>query len=131
MRPLFEQVRVRNIRIALASSAKGEELETYKRKADIVGLVEEQTSSDDAEHSKPSGDIFEAALARLKDVAPKDALVIGDTPYDAEAAAKVGIRTIGVLCGGFSENDLRQAGCIAIYKHPADLLAHIDELVAS
>jgi phosphoglycolate phosphatase-like HAD superfamily hydrolase len=53
-------------------------------------------------------------------------VVIGDTPYDAEAAAKAGLRTIGVLCGGFPEADLRAAGCIAIYRDPADLLARYD-----
>jgi phosphoglycolate phosphatase-like HAD superfamily hydrolase len=50
-------------------------------------------------------------------------LAVGDTPYDAEAAAKVGIRTVGVLCGGFPERQLRLAGCVAIYRDPADLLA--------
>ncbi len=54
-------------------------------------------------------------------------LVVGDTPYDAEAAGKAGLFTIGLLCGGFPEEDLRNAGCIAIYKDPADLLAHYDE----
>ena len=53
-------------------------------------------------------------------------MVVGDTPYDAEAAGKAGLRTIGVLCGGFSEESLRAAGCIAIYRDPADLLARYD-----
>ena len=128
---LFEALRERGIKIALASSAKGEELAVYKRKADIVDLVEEETSSDDAERSKPYGDIFQAALDRLPGIEPGDAIVVGDTPYDAEAAAKVGVRTIGVLCGGFPEEQLRDAGCFAIYRDPADLLAHIDEVVAA
>ena len=129
-RELFEALHVRGIKIALASSAKGEELGVYKRKADIEGLVEEQTSSDDAERSKPHGDIFQSALDRLSGLEPTQALVVGDTPYDAEAAKKVGLRTIGVLCGGFLEHDLRRAGCIAIYKDPADLLTQIDRVVA-
>ncbi len=80
------------------------------------------TSSDDADRSKPHPDIFEAALEKL-DGAPRDAIiVIGDTPYDAEAAAKAGLRTVGLLCGGFPEADLRSAGCVAIYRDPEDLL---------
>ncbi len=126
VRALFERLRGDGLTIALASSAKGEELETYKRKADILGLVSEETSSDDAERSKPHGDIFQAALDRLSGVEPSQAIVIGDTPYDAEAAAKVGLRTVGVLCGGFPEDDLRGAGCVAIYRDPADLLARYD-----
>ena len=86
LRALFERGREAGLRIALASSAKGEELGIYKRKADIEGLVEEQTSSDDVERSKPHGDIFQAALDRLSDVAPREAVVVGDTPYDAQAA---------------------------------------------
>ena len=49
-------------------------------------------------------------------------IVVGDTTYDAEAAGKAGLKTIGVLCGGFPDNVLRQAGCVAIYRDPADLL---------
>ena len=131
VRALFQALRDRSIKIALASSAKGEELATYKRKADITDLVEEETSSDDAERSKPHGDIFQAALDRLPGIEPAEAIVIGDTPYDAEAALKVGLRTIGVLCGGFPEEHLRKAGCIAIYRDPADLLAHLDDVLAA
>jgi phosphoglycolate phosphatase-like HAD superfamily hydrolase len=50
-------------------------------------------------------------------------IAVGDTPYDAEAAAKAGLRTIGLLCGGWSEEELKRSGCIAVYKDPAELLA--------
>jgi phosphoglycolate phosphatase-like HAD superfamily hydrolase len=60
-------------------------------------------------------------------VDPGEAIVVGDTPYDAEAAAKARLRTVGVLCGGFPEAELRASGCIALYRDPADLLAHYDE----
>jgi hypothetical protein len=56
-----------------------------------------------------------------------EAIVVGDSPYDAQAAGKIGLRTIGVLCGGFPEQDLRAAGCVAIYRDPADLLARFDQ----
>jgi HAD superfamily hydrolase (TIGR01509 family) len=122
---LFRRIRDAGQRIALASSAKGDELAVYKKLAGITDLVDEETSSDDADKSKPDPDIFVAALERLK-LRPQQAIVVGDTPYDAEAAGKAGLKTIGVLCGGFPEAELRAAGCIAIYRDPADLLAHYE-----
>jgi HAD superfamily hydrolase (TIGR01549 family) len=126
VRELFERISRDGKRIALASSAKKDELKVYKELARITDLVEEETSADDAEKSKPHPDIFEAALAALGDVQPDEAIVIGDTPYDATAAGKAGLRTIGVLCGGFPEAELRTAGCTDIYRDPADLLARYD-----
>jgi phosphoglycolate phosphatase-like HAD superfamily hydrolase len=127
VRQLFERVLANGQQIALASSAKADELATYKKIADIADLVDEETSSDDAERSKPHPDIFEAALSRLGDLDPGEGMVVGDAPYDAEAAGKIGLRTIGVLCGGFPEHDLQGAGCIAIYRDPADLLARFEQ----
>jgi HAD superfamily hydrolase (TIGR01509 family) len=126
VRALFERIKADGTRIVLASSAKADELKTYKKIANIEGLTDAETSSDDAEESKPEPDIFEAAMSKLGDVEPDEVIVIGDTPYDAEAAAKAGLRTIGVLCGGFSEDSLREARCIAIYEGPTDLLAQYD-----
>jgi phosphoglycolate phosphatase-like HAD superfamily hydrolase len=85
-------------------------------------LVDVTTCSDDVEESKPAPDIFEAVLKKL-DVEGRHAVAIGDTPYDAEAARKAKIATVGVLCGGFAENSLRQAGCVQVYPGPAALLA--------
>jgi HAD superfamily hydrolase (TIGR01509 family) len=126
VRELFQRVKDEGLRIALASSAKEDELKTYKKIADIEDLVEEETSSDDAEKSKPHPDIFEAALERLGDMNPSEAVVVGDTPFDAEAAGKAGLKTVGLLSGGFPEADLRAAGCVRIYRDPADLLANYD-----
>ncbi|MDX6272129.1 MAG: hypothetical protein QOD28_3352 [Acidobacteriota bacterium] len=126
VRELFERIRRDGTRIALASSAKKDELKVYKELARITDLVEEETSADDAEKSKPHPDIFEAALDALGDVEASEAVVVGDTPYDAEAAGKIKLRTVGVLCGGFPEAELRAANCIAIYQDPADLLARFD-----
>lgn len=127
VRELFQKIKDDGLRLALASSAKQEELEAYKKIADIEDLVEEETSSDDADKSKPHPDIFEAALEHLGDVEAHEAVVVGDTPYDAEAAGKINLRTIGVLCGGFPEAELKAAGCVQIYKDPADLLARYEE----
>ncbi|RKK02137.1 HAD family hydrolase [Pseudoroseomonas wenyumeiae] len=124
---LLKHVDKAGLRSALASSASKEELAALRR---IVGIEDDrldaETSSSDAERSKPFPDIFEAALAQLPGISPDEAVVIGDTPYDAEAAAKAGIRTIGMLCGGFPEQSLRAAGCIAIYRDPAHLLAEYE-----
>jgi HAD superfamily hydrolase (TIGR01509 family) len=127
VRDLFERIKRDGKRIALASSAKEDELKVYKDLAHITDLVEEETSSDDAARSKPHPDIFAAALERLGDVSPSEAVVIGDSPYDAEAARKLNLKTIGVLCGGFPEAELRAAGCVAIFNDPADLLARYEQ----
>jgi HAD superfamily hydrolase (TIGR01509 family) len=126
VRELFERVRAEGLQTALASSAKGDELKTYKKIARIEDLVEEETSADDAEKSKPHPDIFEATLERLDGVKPSEAFVVGDTPYDAEAAGKAGLKTIGLLSGGFPEEDLRAAGCVRVYRDAAHLLAEYD-----
>jgi HAD superfamily hydrolase (TIGR01509 family) len=127
VRELFERIKADGKRIALASSAKDEELAAYKKIANITDLVEEETSSDDAERSKPYPDIFRVALEKLGDVEASEAIVVGDTPYDAEAARKLNLRTIGLLSGGFSEDDLLSAGTNLIFQDPADLLAHYAE----
>jgi HAD superfamily hydrolase (TIGR01549 family) len=127
VRQLFLRLHSDNKKVALASSAKADELEAYKKIAGIDDLIEAETSSDDAERSKPYPDIFQAALARLPGIGPGDVLVVGDTPYDAEAALKSQLRTVGVLCGGWSEAELRSAGCIAVYRDPADLLARYQD----
>ena len=126
VRPLFERMKRDGLKLALASSAKKDELEHYAKLLEIDDLIEVGTSTDDAEKSKPHPDIFEAALAKLGKLSPKDCLVLGDTPYDAEAAGKAGIKTVGVLCGGFPEADLKKAGVIAVYQDPEDLLRRYD-----
>jgi phosphoglycolate phosphatase-like HAD superfamily hydrolase len=123
VRELFVRLLADGKKVALASSAKGDELKAYKRAANIVDLVETETNSDDAERSKPHPDIFEAALERLR-IPASEAAVIGDSPYDAEAATKARLAMIGVLCGGFPEADLRKAGAAQIFRDPAELLAN-------
>jgi HAD superfamily hydrolase (TIGR01549 family) len=126
VRELFQRIRKDGKQIVLGSSAKADELDVYKKIARIDDLIESETSSDDADRSKPYPDIFQAALARLKGVAPDNAVVIGDTPYDAQAASKANLRTIGLLCGGWTQEELRRAGCVAIYRDAEDLLLQYD-----
>jgi HAD superfamily hydrolase (TIGR01549 family) len=126
VRDLFERIRDAGQRAVLASSGKADEVEEYKKIANIADLIEEATSSDDAERSKPFPDIFQAALVKLAPLGPEETVVVGDTPYDAEAARKAGVKAVGVLCGGFTEQSLRDAGCIAVYRDAQDLLTHYE-----
>ncbi|RXH58352.1 HAD family hydrolase [Granulicella sibirica] len=120
-RELMEAITGHGIRIAMASSAAKGELDKYLEIVGISALVDEKTSSDDAEDSKPEPDIFLAALGKLG-LAPEETIALGDTPWDAQAAGRAGVKTIGVECGGWREEDLRKAGCVEIYRDPAGLL---------
>ena len=111
-------------KIALATSGKRQELRAYKKIAHIDDLIDCEMTADDADRSKPQPDLFASSLHKLGDVKGKNAIAVGDTPYDAEAAGKVGIKTVGLLCGGFNEAELRAGGVVEIYRDPADLLEH-------
>ena len=125
VRELLLRMKEHGIRISLASSADQEQLQAYRKIANIDDLVEETTSADDADKSKPHPDIFQATLKKLK-LEPNDVLALGDTPYDAEAAGKAGIWTVGVTTGGWSKQDLKFAGCVEVYKDVAEILANFD-----
>ena len=127
VRELFETIKQDEKSIALASSSKEDELKIHKRITRIEDLVDVETSSENAEKSKPFPDLFEVTLKRLGNIDPNKIIVVGDTRYDAEGAAKAKLRTIGLLCGGSTEEELRQADCIAIYRDPADLLTRYEE----
>lgn len=122
---LFRRLRADGRRIALATSAKKEELADYRRIAGIDGLVDAEVSSDDADHSKPCPDIFLAALERLG-MRADAAVAVGDSPWDAQAAGRAGLSAIGLLCGGFPRETLVRAGCVALYDTPAALLDQYD-----
>ena len=124
-RELVARVRREGKRVALASSGKADEVRFYEQLLGVRDLVEGATTADDAERSKPYPDIFRAALAAAR-ADPDEAVAVGDSPWDALAARRAGVRTVGVLSGGFPEGDLRDAGCIAVYRDPADLLAHFE-----
>ncbi|MFP5272372.1 HAD family hydrolase [Coleofasciculus sp.] len=127
VRQLFERLKLDGKKVVVASSARTKTLTHYKKLLEIEDLVDGATSRDDAEKSKPDPDIFQAALDKLDGVSAQDAIVVGDSPYDAEAACKINLDVIGVLCGGFSEAELKEAGCMKVYQNPADLLANYDQ----
>ena len=129
VRELFQRILDDGWKIALATSAKKDELQTYKDICNISDLLDTETASDDAEKSKPHPDIFVAAMNRLGGVQPSDCMVVGDSPYDAEAATTAGIRSIGFLSGGFEEKDLQQAGFETIYSGAWDLFAKYEQSV--
>jgi len=117
----------RGQKVVLASSASKGELDHYIDLLDARDLVAAGTSSDDVENTKPAPDIFSTALAKLDGIGPDEAVVVGDTPYDVEAAGKCGVAAIGLLSGGFSKEALRAAGAVAIYTDAAALLAEYDQ----
>ena len=119
---LVRELKQRGMTVVAASSAKREELQRLLKIAGVDGLLDEKTSSDDADESKPDPDIVHAALKRAN-AKPERAVMIGDTPYDVEAARRAGVACIAVRCGGWSDADLQ--GAIAIYDGPWDLLARI------
>lgn len=121
---LLQRLHADGLTLVVATSAKKAELEPLLELCRATHLVTARTSSDDAENSKPDPDIVAAALARAK-VPASDALMLGDTPYDIEAAARAAVDTIALRSGGWDDAALVRA--LAIYSSASDLLAHYDE----
>lgn len=112
--------------VVLASSADSTEVDHYVKLLDVARTVHARTTTDDAAASKPAGDIFAAALDKVAGLKPPQVIVVGDTPYDVQAASACGIRTVAVRSGGFDDAVLWQAGAIAIYDDVAALLSGFD-----
>lgn len=122
-RQLLLKMKNEGLRLIIASSATSEELSLLLKAAQVDDLLEEATTSSDAESSKPSPDIVEAALKKLNKK-PDEVVMLGDTPYDIQSAKSAGVSVIAVRCGGFDDSQLE--GAIAIYNDPADILANYD-----
>jgi len=123
---LVSAIESRGFKAVAASSATRDELEALLKIAGARSLLGGSASGDDAKESKPEPDIVHAALSKIG-AAASDALMIGDTPYDIEAAGRAGVRTIAFRCGGWQDAMLQDAA--AIYDGPWDLLARLDESV--
>jgi HAD superfamily hydrolase (TIGR01549 family) len=121
VRDLLERIAADGFRLGVASSAKQEELEELLDIAGVTDLIQRSTSSDDVDSSKPDPDALHAALHKLH-VPASAATMIGDTPYDVEAAGRAHLPAIAFRCGGWHDADL--AGARAIYDDAHDLLAH-------
>jgi len=123
-RELVQKLQNAGLKVIVATSASDRELENLLKAAQVNDLLDEFTTADEVGKSKPEPDIVKAALSKIQ--LPADQTVmLADTPYDIEAAGKVGVGVIAFRSGGFSDEDL--AGAIAIYDDPADLLEHYDE----
>ena len=123
-RDLLLRARHEGWELAIATSAADEEVQPLLERAGVADLVPKRTSSDDADRSKPDPDIVQAALARLG-LPPSSVVMLGDTPYDVEAAARAGVRCVAVRCGGWDDAALSKA--VAVYDDAADLLARFDD----
>lgn len=119
-RDLLRRFRDDGYALVVATSASREDMDALLDRAGIHDLIEEKTSSADAEESKPDPDIVQAAL-KSAEAAPGEALMLGDTPYDVQASGRAGVPCVALRCGGWGDGDLR--GAVAVYDDPADLLA--------
>lgn len=125
-RDLLVRVQRAGKKVVLASSASKDDLDHYLDLLDARDVVAESTSADDVENTKPVPDIFATALKKVAPLSADEVIVVGDTPYDIEAAAKIGIAAIGLRSEKFSDDSLLQAGAVALYDDVASLLAEYD-----
>jgi HAD superfamily hydrolase (TIGR01509 family) len=126
-RELLAALRERGVKIALASSAKEEELARYHAMLGGAGVADAQVTKEMVAATKPAPDIFAAALDALGK--PPSAIVVGDTAYDIEAAAKLGLPCVAVLTGGIERAVLERAGAAAIYDSAAAIVADLDRVL--
>jgi HAD superfamily hydrolase (TIGR01509 family) len=127
-RELIARFKDDGLALAVASSAKENELQPLLELAGVADLIPTRTSSDDADNSKPDPDIVTAALKRTG-YSPDQAVMIGDTPYDVEAARRAGLRVVGFECGGWTREELN--GAVRVYRDAQHLLAEYDESLFS
>jgi HAD superfamily hydrolase (TIGR01509 family) len=122
---LLRTLAERGYEVVLATSAPENELEMLRRTLDVEDAIATLTSAEDVAEAKPSPDIVQVALQKAG-VAPDEAIFVGDTVWDVEAAGRAGVATIGLRSGGVSEGELRDAGAVAVYDDAAHLLAELD-----
>lgn len=116
----------RGLAVVLASSASAPDLDALRTAIDADDAITKATSSSDAAESKPAPDILQAALDAAG-MAAGDAVFVGDSVWDIKSAAKLGIPTVALTCGGTSEAELRDAGAKEVFTGPRDLLEHFDD----
>jgi HAD superfamily hydrolase (TIGR01549 family) len=124
-RDLIEDLKDRGHSVVLASSAKEDEVEHYLDLLDARDLADDWTTSADVQSTKPEPDLVKAAMDKAGN--GEDAVMVGDTTWDCEAAKRAGIQTVAVLTGGFSEAELRDAGAVAVFQSMEDLRGSLDD----
>jgi HAD superfamily hydrolase (TIGR01549 family) len=122
---LLEAVSKLGAAVVLASSAKPDMLKLLRKALDADDVIDEATSSGEADESKPAPDIFQVAMNKV-DLPAERCIAVGDTVWDVEAAGRAGMNCIGMLSGGISKSELEEAGAVAVYSNPSDLLAHLE-----
>jgi HAD superfamily hydrolase (TIGR01509 family) len=127
-RELLAGLRERGHRVVLASSGKPHHVDRYLDLLDARELAEGWTTSDDVESTKPAPDLLQVALQRLGEPLDAPSVVIGDSVYDVEAAANAGMSAVVVRSGGFGDDELREAGAVAVFDTPGDLGAALGDL---
>jgi len=123
-RELLEALKSKGLTRIVATSAGKEDVDRLLERARVKDLIDDATTADDADASKPDPDILQAALEKIS-ASPDQAVMLGDTPYDVEAANRASVRCIAVRCGGWADKGLH--GAAAIYDDPADVLSHFDQ----
>jgi len=123
-RRLLELLDGRGHRLVLASSGKRDEIEHYLDLLDARDLVEAWTTSADVERTKPDPDLVQVAMDKA---GGGEAVLVGDSTWDCEAAARAEVPAVAVLTGGFSDQELREAGAVAVYESLTELCEQLDE----
>ena len=121
---LIAELKDRGFRVVLASSSPRNELERYLDLLDARELADAWTTKDDVEATKPEPDLILAALEKAQ---TESAVMVGDTPWDVEAASKAGVETLCVITGGWSKQELREAGAIAVFESVDELRQRLEE----
>lgn len=124
VKELLTRLKTNDLKLVVATSAKPDEADALLALTGAAALVDAIATIEDAESSKPAPDILKAALKK-SGLSADAVLMLGDTPYDVQAAQKAGVGILGVRCGGWTAPDLK--GARAVYNDPADLLAHYDK----
>jgi HAD superfamily hydrolase (TIGR01509 family) len=119
-RELLHQLHDSGYKFILASSAKPAEIDYYIDLLEAREIADDWTSAGDVKATKPAPDLVESALARA-DADPDEATMVGDSPWDARAAGRAGVETVAVMTGGFSEEELRDAGAVDVYESILEL----------
>ena len=123
-RELIEDLKERGFATVLASSSPQKEIDHYLDLLDARELADAWTTEDDVESTKPEPDLVMAALEKAE---TDEAVMVGDTPWDIEAARKAGVETVTVITGGYSEQELHDARAAAVYESVVELRDHLDE----
>ncbi|MDX6475752.1 MAG: hypothetical protein QOH95_1263 [Gaiellaceae bacterium] len=123
-RELVVELKRRGLVVVLASSSKQDDLEHFLDELDVKDAVDGWTTSDDVERTKPDPDVIHAALEKA---GTEDAVMVGDSRWDIEAAANAGLQTVCVITGGWSKQELYDHGAAAVFESLVDLREHLDE----